>query len=101
MLEASNLGQVIGRLMYGELEPAPAEGPAAPRPVVRICRRGKAKEIVELLARHGNREGLLAREVAEVLKLNVNIASAYLSQMEEVEKLGDRRPHRYRLVSDG
>jgi hypothetical protein len=96
----SNLGQLIGRLEYGELErpaaalpDAPVPAPSSPR--VRICRTGKAHEIAGVLARA--RRPLLVREIAATLGMQSNIVSAFLCQMTDVERLGEQRPHTWRL----
>jgi hypothetical protein len=101
MFKASNLGQIIGRALYGELDgasPATAAPAVARAPYKRIVRGGRAKDIADVLARHP--EGLRVRTIAALARIgNVNIVNAYLCQMPDVEKSGARGSYLYKLKS--
>jgi hypothetical protein len=97
-IDASNLGQIIGRLQYGELEPAtpvPEVAAAAkPRRAFR-AHSGVPKRIVELLAKHP--EGLRVRVICASLGLETTPVSAYLCQMADIERTGPRGQYVYKL----
>jgi hypothetical protein len=49
-LDASNLGQIIGRLIYPDVEPLPPAAPAIARTLEVIARGERQRELVALLA---------------------------------------------------
>lgn len=93
LLEASNLGQIIGRARYAEDErlvilergeELPKDSPwrrAAPPP---HARRGKAAKIIALLRQHP--AGLRSVEVARAVGTSTHGISAWLNTMAEIER---------------
>lgn len=124
MLDASNLGQIIGRLQYGELErrrqPAATEAcNAAPRPALvhtaqaavvaaaeappkeapapKVLRQGLTQNIRAELAACSPGSGLTVPQLMARLKCNANHLSGRLSQMKDIQKSGERGLYVYRL----
>ncbi len=110
--EASNLGQIIGRAgQVGGATSRAAEPTAqkAPQEPARPRQRkpsasagvrfphGRPAKILELL--RGHPRGLLCADIAAALCLDRSVCAAYLAQMPELDRLGERRPYTYRVKS--
>jgi hypothetical protein len=84
MMIASNLGQILGRMIYGELELTPRPRPAgneAPTPQPRPRHRQRVLELID------QRGGVSCGEIAVALELNSHRASILLVQMYQEGKL--------------
>jgi hypothetical protein len=95
MLEASNLGQVIGRLMYARTDESPAAPPAV---ASKHHATGQTARIREAL--QGHTAGLLSTQVTAMTGIDAKKTSSLLSMMKDAEKLGDLPPYRWRLKSN-
>lgn len=95
MLEASNLGQILGRLMHPEVEPVAPTEPALPRPV--LARGARRLELVALLSDGVERS---SSQIAEALKITLSNATMLLTLCTRhglVKRTGERHSYRYTL----
>lgn len=75
-LDASNLGQIIGRLIYPDVEPLPPAAPAIARTLEVIARGERQRELVALLADGVERS---SGDIAAALKITSNNATMLLT----------------------
>lgn len=95
-MEASNLGQIVGRFLYGELPRAPRrEADVAPARRSYAPRGLHREKVLELVAARGS---VTCGEVAEVLGLTSNAASMRLTKMQregDLARMGLPRAYVY------
>lgn len=104
-LDASNLGQIIGRLMYAADE-APAATTAVPDKPIEPPKRKKGRmagtgpvqrAVLELLK---TRTNLSANEIAVALKISIAHSTVMLCKLHDarlVKRVGERHGFRYSL----
>lgn len=93
MIEASNLGQVIGRLIYGDVIGVPVKRNAI-APGRRVDRRS---QVVELIGRLGS---VVCADLTRELGITVGNATVTLYCMHDeglLERTGERGKYRYSL----
>lgn len=96
----SNLGQIVGRLMYDQLERRKPRSSTYRARALKQDGVGVAGTIRQVLRTLPPGEDLSTQEIAALTggKLTVQQVQTNIPYMPDVERVGERRPHGYRLA---